>query len=83
VDRKIRVMGLNQRPFIITQLGAQGLDKKSYQVEISESSKSVVVEARITLGTLEVASEPEKRIEEWFATRPLPQTNTVVEIPAL
>jgi len=50
---------------------------------ISEGSNNVVVEARITGGTLETVSEPEKRIEKWFTARPLPQTNTVIDIPSL
>ena len=57
------------------------VDKASYRVSISDS---VVVEARIPASVFETLSESEieKRIKEWFGLRPLPRTNTVVEIPA-
>jgi hypothetical protein len=58
-------------------------DKMSYQVVISEGDRNVVVEARISLGTLETLSDPEKRLEKWFDTRPLPQTNCVIDILSL
>jgi hypothetical protein len=60
--------------------GVQLLDKVSYRVAILEGDKNVVVEARIPLGTVETLSDPEKRIRERFATSPLPETNTVIDI---
>ncbi len=60
--------------------GPQFLDKISYRVSISEGEKNVVIEARITLGTLETVSEPEKRIEKFFREGPLPKTNTVIDL---
>jgi hypothetical protein len=72
----------------ITKLGqsiedGQYLSKVSFRVAISEGDDNVVVEARITDGVLETVSEPEKGIERWFATRPLPVTNKVIDIPSL
>jgi hypothetical protein len=77
-----------ERDIRVTKLGqsieaGQFLSRASYRVAISERGNNVVVEARITEGTLETVSEPEKRIEEWFTVGALPQTNTVVDIPSL
>jgi|GraSoi2013_100cm_1033763.scaffolds.fasta_scaffold56939_2 hypothetical protein len=78
MERDIRVAKLGRS----IEVG-QFLSKASYRVAISEGSNNVVVEARITEGTLEMVSDPEKRIEEWFTGRPLPQSNTVIDIPSL
>lgn len=75
MERKVRVTKLD-RSFD----GPQFLDKISYRVSISEGDKNIVIEARVSLGTLETLSEPEKRIEEWFTKGPLPKANTVVDL---
>jgi hypothetical protein len=77
-----------ERDIRVTKLGrsieaGHFLSKISYRVAISEGSNNVVVEARITEGTLDTVSTPEKRIEKWFTVRALPQTNKVIDIPGL
>jgi hypothetical protein len=56
------------------------LEKMSYEVVISEGDENVVVEAQVTLGSLETLSEPEKRIRKWFANGPIPKANSIVDI---
>jgi hypothetical protein len=75
VERKVRVEKLGG-----SFDGPQLLDKISYRVSISEGGKNVVIAARISLGTHATLSEPEKCIEEWFAKRPLPKANTVIDL---
>jgi hypothetical protein len=60
--------------------GVQLLDKMSFSVAVTEDGSKPVIEARITLGSLEMLTEPEKRIEEYFSTGPLPKTGTVIDI---
>jgi hypothetical protein len=75
VGRKVEVASLGG-----SLKGAQPVAKKSYRVKISEGDKSVVVEARITFGTLEVLPEPEEWIRQHFKTRPLPKDKEVIDI---
>jgi hypothetical protein len=53
------------------------LDRKSYRVAISDGDRSIVVEARISLGLLETLPQPEQYIETWFANHPLPESGVV------
>jgi hypothetical protein len=73
--RKVRVTPLGR-----SMEGTRWLDKMSYRVAMSEGGANSVIEARITLGSLERLTEPEKRIEELFATGPLPEPNIIVDI---
>ncbi len=75
MERKIGVTKLER-----SLEGTQYLDKMSYRVSISEGDKNIVFEARITLGTLETLSEPEKHIEACFRKGPLPKANTVIDL---
>ncbi len=77
-----------ERDIRVTKLGrslecGRYLSKASYRVAISEGSDTRVVEARITEGTLEIVTEPEELIKEWFTAVPLPQTHRVIDIPSL
>jgi hypothetical protein len=63
--------------------GTQLVAKKSYRVQISEDDKTVVVEARITLGSLETLPEPEKWIAQYFKSRPLPKDKEVIDIQSV
>ena len=73
--REIRITNLGR-----SVDGASTLDKASFRVSISEGKENVVVEARISLGSLETLSDPEKRITEHFATGPLPKSGAVIDI---
>lgn len=73
--RKLEVTGLGG-----SQERTQPVAKKSYRVKISEDDKSVIVEARITFGTLELLPEPEKWIAQYFKSRPLPNDKEVIDV---
>jgi hypothetical protein len=63
--------------------GTQPVAKKSYRVKISEDGKSVVIEARITFGTLETLPEPEKWIAQYFNSHPLPKDKEVIDMKSV
>ena len=60
--------------------GGRLLDKKSYRVVVSDGTRRVTVEARLTLGTVEMLAEPEEAIRSYFATQPLPAEGSVVDV---
>jgi hypothetical protein len=57
--------------------GSHPLDRRSYKVLISKGDRSIVVEARVSLGLLETLPQPEEYIEKWFAKNPLPESSIV------
>ena len=56
------------------------LDKKSYRVVISDGKCRITVEARLTLGMVEMLAEPEETIRKYFTTQPLPDDGSVVDV---
>jgi len=56
------------------------LDKKSYRVVVSDGTRRVTVEARLTLGMVEMLAEPEESIRNYFATQPLPEDGSVLDV---
>ena len=75
MGRKVQVTGLGG-----SVDGAQLLAKKSFRVRASEDDKTVVFEVRIPLDTLETFPEPERWIEQYFKSRPLPKDKEVIAI---
>lgn len=57
------------------------LDKKSYRVAITDDGKRVVVEARLSLGSLENMKDPKAFVKDWFGKGPLPPDHSVINIP--
>lgn len=60
--------------------GPQLLAKKSFRVQASEDDKTVVFEVRISLDALETFPEPERWIEQYFKSRPLPKDKDVIDV---
>ncbi len=60
--------------------GTQLLAKKSFRVQVSEDEKTVVFEVRISIDALETFPEPERWIEQYFKSRPLPKDKEVIAI---
>ena len=60
--------------------GTQLLAKKSFRVQASEDDKTAVFEVRISLDALETLPEPEKWIETYFKSRPLPKDKEVIDV---
>lgn len=55
-------------------------DMKSYRVVVSDGTRRVTVEARLTLGMVEMLEDPEESIRKCFATQPLPEDGSVLDI---
>ena len=55
------------------------LAKKSFRVQASED-KPVFFEVRMSLDALEMLPEPEKWIEQYFKSRPLPKDKEVIDV---
>lgn len=60
--------------------GRQTLEKVSYRVSISRDDTNVVIEARLSLRSLETLSQPEELIRDWFMEAPLPKPNEVIDL---
>jgi len=75
VGRNIQVTGLGG-----SVEGTQLLAKKSFRVQASEDDKTVVFEVRIPLDALETFPEPEKWIEQYLRSRPLPRDKEVIDV---
>jgi len=75
VGRNIQVTGLGG-----SVEGTQLLAKKSFRVQASEDDKTVVFEVRISLDALETFPEPERWIEQYFKSRPLPRDKEVIDV---
>jgi hypothetical protein len=75
MTRTIEVTALGR-----SSVGSTVLDKMSYRVAISEGVRNIVVEARVSLGTLETQSDGQKYVKEFFKSGPLPEA-TVIDIP--
>jgi hypothetical protein len=60
--------------------GATPLAKRSYRVSISEVDDTVVVEARLSEGTIENLAEPEKCLEAYFSNRPVPDHGSIIDL---
>jgi hypothetical protein len=56
------------------------LDKKSYRVVVSDGPRRITMEARLTLGMVEMLADPEESIRKYFATMPLPEEGSVVDV---
>ena len=75
MGRNIQVTGLGG-----SVEGTQLLAKKSFRVQASEDDKTVVFEVRIPLDALETFPEPERWIEQYFKSRPLPKNKEVIDV---
>jgi len=60
--------------------GTQLLAKKSFRVQASEDDETVVFEVRISLDALETFPKPERWIEQYFKSRPLPKDKEVIDV---
>ncbi len=75
MERNIQVTGLGG-----SVEGTQLSAKKSFRVQASEDDKTVVFEVRISLDALETFPEPERWIEQYFKSRPLPKDKEVIDV---
>jgi hypothetical protein len=75
VGRNVQVTGLGG-----SIEGTQLLAKKSFRVQASEDNKIVVFEVRVSLDSLETFPEPERWIEQYFKSRPLPKDKEVIDV---
>jgi hypothetical protein len=75
VGRKVQAIALGG-----SVEGTQLLAKKSFRVQASEDDKAVVFEVRISLDDPETFSEPERWIEQYFKSRPLPKNKEVIDV---